>query len=120
MLTRSFALITVALSLLIGLVTVPRVHAQGDRQSPAGSTVQRPPGCLQIDILPRRALVFVDGQPMGHVDEFSGYYHHLTLPAGYHDVAIFAAGYLPLVFSITVVPERTVRLKADLQEFSTD
>jgi hypothetical protein len=55
---------------------------------------------------------------MGRVHEFSGYYHHLTLPAGYHYVEVLEDGYQPLVFSIAIVPSRTITYRAQLQEFS--
>src|SRR5262249_47426473 len=43
-------------------------------------------GGLQLDVEPRRADVYVDGVYAGPVADFSGYYHHLDLTAGYHRI----------------------------------
>jgi hypothetical protein len=66
-----------------------------------------PVGGLQLDVDPRRAQVYVDGSYVGLVDEFSGYYHHLDLPAGSHLIEIFESGYQPLILEIVVPPGRT-------------
>jgi hypothetical protein len=73
-----------------------------------------PVGGLQLDIDPRRAQVFVDGIYAGLVEDFSGYFHHLEVPAGPHDISIVASGYEPLSFHITVSPGATVTQRATL------
>ena len=66
-----------------------------------------PTGGLQLDVEPRRALVYVDGQLVGVVDEFSGYYHHLDLAAGPHRIDLVASDYDPLLVAVVVSPGRT-------------
>lgn len=113
--------IVAGLFLLIAVSATSALVAQGPTPpSPAAASVQRPAGGLQIDVQPRRALVFVDGMPMGRVDQYSGYYKHLTLPAGYHFVEILESGYWPVAFNITIVPDRTLKYRAELQEASKD
>ena len=73
-----------------------------------------PVGGLQLDIDPRRAQVFVDGTYAGLVEEFSGYFHHLELPAGPHDISIVASGYEPLNFHVIVSPGATMTQRATL------
>jgi hypothetical protein len=73
-----------------------------------------PVGGLQLDIDPRRAQVFVDGTYAGLVEEFSGYYHHLELPAGAHDISVVASGYEPLSFQVIVSPGATMTQRASL------
>jgi hypothetical protein len=73
-----------------------------------------PVGGVQLDIDPRRAQVFVDGTYAGLVEEFSGYFHHLELPAGPHDISIVAAGYQPLTLHIVVAPGATLTHRAAL------
>jgi hypothetical protein len=86
----------------------------------AGNTVQsdqsRPVGGVQLDVEPRRAQVFVDGAYKGIVDDFRGYYQHLTLPAGRHRIEVLESGYLPLIFHVTVVPDRTITYRWSLQD----
>jgi len=66
-----------------------------------------PVGGLQLDVDPRRAQVYVDGSFVGLVDEFSGYFHHLDLPAGSHLIEIFESGFQPLILEMVVPPGRT-------------
>jgi hypothetical protein len=73
-----------------------------------------PVGGVQLDIDPRRGQVFVDGTYVGLVEEFSGYFHHLDLPAGPHDVAVVAPGYEPLSFHVLVSPGATLTQRATL------
>jgi hypothetical protein len=71
-------------------------------------------GGLQVDVEPRRALVYVDGWYVGLVDEFSGYYHHLDIDAGWHTLEILAPDYEPLIVDVTVVPHRTTTFRGSL------
>ena len=64
-------------------------------------------GGLQLDVEPRRALVYVDGALAGTVDQFSGYFRHLETTAGYHVIEFFAPDYEPLSIAVTVVPGKT-------------
>ncbi len=73
-----------------------------------------PVGGVQLDIDPRRAQVFVDGIYAGLVEDFSGYFHHLELPAGPHDISIVASGYEPLSVHLLVSPGATLTQRATL------
>jgi hypothetical protein len=73
-----------------------------------------PVGGVQLDIDPRRAQVFVDGTYAGLVEDFSGYFHHLELPAGPHDISIVASGYEPLSFHVIVSPGATLTQRGAL------
>ena len=74
-----------------------------------------PTGGVQLDVLPWRAQVFVDGVLAGLVEEFRGYYQHLELPAGAHRIAIVATGYEPHVIDVVVVPGKTLTYRATLR-----
>jgi PEGA domain len=73
-----------------------------------------PVGGVQLDIDPRRAQVYVDGAYAGLVEEFSGYFHHLELPAGSHDIAVVAPGYEPISLHVIVSPGATLTQRATL------
>jgi hypothetical protein len=79
-----------------------------------GPLSERATGGLQLDVEPRRALVYVDGRFVGAVDAFSGYYHHLDLPAGVHRVELLAPGYDPLLVDVAVSPDRTTTYQGAL------
>ena len=75
---------------------------------------ERPMGGLQLDVEPRRALVYVDGQYLGIVDDFSGYYHHLETGAGAHVIEMVAPDYEPLITEVLVSAGRTTTYRASL------
>ena len=82
--------------------------------APALSLNPRPMGGLQLDVEPRRALVYVDGLYVGIVDDFSGYYRHLDIGAGLHFIEMIAPDYDPLAAEVTVSAGRTTTYRASL------
>ena len=85
--------------------------------APPPSSDPRPTGGLQLDVEPRRAQVYVDGWFVGLVDEFSGYYHHLDLPAGPHRIDLVASDHDPLSIDVVVSPGRTVTYRGFLNRY---
>ena len=75
-----------------------------------------PTGGVQLDILPWRASVFVDGVYAGRVDDFKGYYQHLEVAAGPHQIVVVEPGYQPLVIDVVVAPGRTTTFRATLND----
>jgi PEGA domain len=73
-----------------------------------------PTGGVQLDVQPWRASVFVDGVYAGRVEDFKGYYNHLEVVAGPHQITVVEPGFLPLVFDIMVVPGRTTTFRGTL------
>jgi len=71
-------------------------------------------GGLQLDVQPWRAQVYVDGDYVGLVDDFNGYYHHLELVAGRHVIVIVAPNYQPLILDALVTPGRTATYRGSL------
>jgi hypothetical protein len=47
----------------------------------------------RIEVRPRDAQVYVDGNFVGLVDEFDGVFQRLDVPAGEHEIAIYMPGY---------------------------
>jgi hypothetical protein len=73
-----------------------------------------PIGGVQLDVQPWRASVFVDGVYAGRVDDFKGYYQHLDVVAGPHQIMVVEPGYQPLVIDAVVVPGRTSTYRGSL------
>jgi hypothetical protein len=108
--------------LWFGLVTFDRTWlwtptvVGGAFDDPRASTLEQGlSGGLQLDIEPRRALVYVDGWYVGIVDQFSGYYRHLDVAAGSHTIEILATDYESLAFDIAISPGRTTTYRGSLQ-----
>ncbi len=93
-----------------GVITVPEVITVD--QPALGADA--PTGGVQLDIQPWSAEVFVDGNSVGRVEQFKGYYQNLTLPAGPHIIAVVAPGRDPLIIGVTVVPGRVVTQRGSL------
>ena len=93
-----------------GFVTLPEIVTL--EQPPLAPNA--PTGGVQLDIQPWSAEVYVDGASVGRVEQFKGYYEHLTLPAGPHVIAVVAPGRDPLILGVTVVPGRVVTQRAAL------
>jgi hypothetical protein len=93
----------------------PTIVGAGIDAPPVSALDEGPLGGLQLDIEPRRALVYVDGWYVGVVDQFSGYYRHLDLGAGTHTFEIVATDYEPLVFEMAISPGRTSTYRGSLQ-----
>jgi hypothetical protein len=71
-------------------------------------------GGLQLDVEPRRAIVYLDGIFVGTVDQFKGYFQHLETIAGYHLVELVSPDYDPLIAEVAVAPNRTTTYRASL------
>jgi hypothetical protein len=82
--------------------------------APLPSADLRLTGGLQLDVEPRRALVYVDGWFVGIVDDFSGYYRHLDLAAGPHRIDFLASDCDPLSIDVVVSPGRTITYRGQL------
>lgn len=73
-------------------------------------------GGLQLDVEPRRALVYVDGILVGSVDQYKGYFQHLETTAGYHVLEFISPDYDPLITEVTVVPGKTTTYRGFLNK----
>jgi hypothetical protein len=75
-----------------------------------------PIGGVQLDVQPWHASVFVDGNYVGRVEQFKGYYQHLEVVAGPHQIVIVETGHQPLALDLIVVPGRTTTYRGTLNE----
>src|SRR5262245_1171826 len=99
-----------------GVITVPEIITLD--QPALGADA--PTGGVQLDIQPWSSEVYVDGAPVGRVEQFRGYYQNLTLPAGPHVIAVVAPGRDPLIVGVTVVPGRVVTQRGSLTVAGTN
>jgi hypothetical protein len=65
-------------------------------------------GGLSFDIAPPNASVFVDGQYVGTVNDFSPRMPPLWLVPGRHYVEVRSPGYEPLMFDVDVVAGQVI------------
>jgi len=71
-------------------------------------------GELKIAATPARAVVFVDGQYAGHVDEFDGVGKAMLLTPGQHRLRIALPGYLPFDTMVDLRPQQKLKIQTDL------
>jgi hypothetical protein len=85
---------------------------------PAGYVSAQPGvgyGGIRIDDAPKDAQVFADGYYVGVVDDFHGYYQHLNLPAGVHQLEIRPLNQPPVSFEVNVQAGQTIKYHAGLK-----
>jgi len=88
----------------------------GPEATDAIAPADAPTGGVQLDVLPWRARVYVDGVYVGRVDDFKGYYHHLDVASGPHQFAIVEPGYQPLILDLVIPAGRTTTYRGALSE----
>ena len=74
-------------------------------------------GAVSFELQPSDAELYVDGNYVGRVGDFSPSYPPLTLTAGRHRVEVQAQGYAPLIFDVDVTPGRVIPYRGDLQPY---
>ena len=95
-----------------GEVHVIKLALQKDSRSPtpgAAANVE-----LKIDAQPSRAVVFVDNQFVGHVNEFQGAGKALLLTSGQHNLRLALPGYQPFETVLNVRPHQKLKIQTEL------
>lgn len=69
---------------------------------------------VKISVQPERAAVFVDGQFVGHVDEFNGPGQGILLSPGKHRLKITLPGYQDFDTEVSLVAHQKFQVKTDL------
>lgn len=95
-----------------GEVHVIKLALQKDSRSPtpaAAANVE-----LKIDAQPSRAVVFVDNQFVGHVNEFQGAGKALLLTSGQHSLRLALPGYQPFETVLNVRAHQKLKIQTEL------
>ena len=79
-----------------------------------GTSVDYDLGKLRIDMQPREAEVYIDGNYAGVVDDFDGRLQGLRLEAGNYSVEVALPGFVPLRFDVHVQAGRTTTYRGSL------
>jgi len=72
-------------------------------------------GAVKLDVKPKNAEVYADGDYVGEVRDFDGAFHHLELAGGEHKIEVRASGYEPLTVNVRIMPGRTVTYRGELE-----
>ena len=71
-------------------------------------------GDIRLKDFPRDGAVYVDGYYAGVVDDFDGFFQHLTLEVGPHEIEVEVPGAEAQSFDVYVDPYNTIDLHAEL------
>ena len=65
-------------------------------------------------------LLFVDGGYIGHVSDFGGAFHSMTISPGEHHIKVELPGYRSFESAITLGPGQKSEIKTDLAKGSIE
>lgn len=69
---------------------------------------------VRLQVVPREAIVYVDGYAAGEVDDFDGVFQRLRLAPGHHEIAVFQQGYRTLRQALYFNPGSTNTIRHTL------
>jgi hypothetical protein len=72
-------------------------------------------GALDLDIVPERAEVWVDGRKIGVADDFDGFPEYLLLEKGTYDVVFYSPGYKTLARQYSIYPGLVIDVEDNLE-----
>lgn len=74
-------------------------------------------GAVSFEVTPYHADLYVDGNLIGRVGDFTPNHPPLTLTPGVHQVEVVAEGYEPLAFEVSVVPGQVVPYRGEMRPY---
>jgi hypothetical protein len=72
-------------------------------------------GELRLQVSPRHAQVFVDGDYAGTVDDYDGTFQSLKLESGSYSIRLQAPGYETIEFDVRITPTQKITYREDLR-----
>lgn len=90
-------------------------YGGGYRRSEGGTAQGDGLGGLDLNVKPKDAIVYVDGDPIGPVDRYDGYPSYLWLEPGTYNLSFYLEGYQTLTVQHTVLADVIIAIKERLQ-----
>ncbi|MDE3155183.1 MAG: PEGA domain-containing protein [Acidobacteriota bacterium] len=87
-----------------------------DGYAPYSYYVARQEGAIHIKVEPKTASVSVDGDYVGVVNDFNGFFQELKVAPGPHTITIEQKGYRTLTFHVKLLPGQTITYKGSMQK----
>ena len=72
-------------------------------------------GAIRLEVKPREAQVYVDGQYAGIVDDFDGMFQRLHVAAGDHEVVLYLKGYRTVRQNLHLTPGGDYRVRYTME-----
>ncbi len=72
-------------------------------------------GEIRLEIKPKTAKVYVDGNYAGVVDDYDGWYQHLNVEPGKHRIVVRETGYVPYAETVGPLPGNNYHIKVQMQ-----
>lgn len=120
---RQMSSIGLGLILLFGLATALSAQWYKEKniremRKSARAIVTLGQASIRLDVHPKDALVYLDGNLVGTVRDFNGRNKRLYVFPGAHTLELRDPNYEPFSTDIKVLPEQDFRLKLHLQKHS--
>lgn len=74
-----------------------------------------PYGEIRTEVKPKEASIYVDGDYVGFVDQYDGWWQRLNLEPGRHRLVFRAPGFVPYVIDVRVLPGQDQHIKYQMQ-----
>ncbi|MCI0613733.1 PEGA domain-containing protein [bacterium] len=71
-------------------------------------------GEVKLEVKPKDAQVFLDGDYVGTVDEFNSWYQRMNVEPGKHRIVIREQGYQPYRMDLRVLPGQSYKIKEQM------
>jgi PEGA domain len=71
-------------------------------------------GEVKLEVKPKDAQVFLDGDYVGTVDEFNSWYQRMNVEPGKHRIVIREQGYQPYTMDLRVLPGQSYKIKQQM------
>jgi PEGA domain len=71
-------------------------------------------GEVRLEVKPKEAQVFLDGDYVGSVDDFNSWYQRMNVEPGKHRIVMRAQGYQPYTMDLRVLPGQTYKIKEQM------
>jgi len=72
-------------------------------------------GEIRLEIKPKTAKVYVDGDYVGVVDDYDGWWQRLNIEPGKHRIVVRQGGYVPYAETVRLLPGNNYHIKIQMQ-----
>jgi hypothetical protein len=109
---------TAAFSILSSAAADAQIRYPPAFRNPYGYRFAQPESDLRLNVVPREAMVYIDGFYAGTVDEFDGVFQRLHVTPGEHELTLYLAGYRTIRQRLYLSPNASRKISETMEKLS--